>query len=182
MPKRRTVIQASAAGGLLAGLAGIGVIAHERGAPDTDGAGWRPIAWPFLRDGWPPGRAWRREATDVYVRPKLGFCGNCETGVVTDDEVDRVTDVDLLDERFAPVQDGSPIRIAHLAGRARLYRYKLRTGALRHAEGIAVSQKCDLVVAIITGNLADEQERTSAHRFLESSTVQAWLAQQLEGR
>jgi hypothetical protein len=96
--------------------------------------------------------------------------------------VDRVTDVDLLDERFAPAREGSAIRVGPLPGRARLYRYTPGSGALRHAEGIAVSQKCDLVVAVIVGNLADERERASAHRFLESATVQAWLSGQLEGR
>ena len=183
MLTRRILVRASIAGGIVASLAGIAVVAHERATPNpADDGGWRQIAWPFLRDGWPPGRAWRHDTTEVYIRPKLGFCGNCETGVVSDDEVDRVTDVDLLDDRFAPAQEGGPIRIAQLKGRARLYRYKLKNGAERLAEGIAVSQKCDLIVAIVAGNVADEQERTSAHRFLESSTVQAWLAEQLEGR
>jgi hypothetical protein len=184
MLKRRTVIQASLAGGLLAALAGLAEIGKSRTAlGPTDGAGWRPIEWPFPRDGWPPGRAWRhRGGTEAYVRLKLGFCGNCDTGVVTDEEVDRVTDIDLLDERFTPVQEGSRIRITDLFGRARLYRYKLRNGAQHFAEGIAVSYKCDLVVAVIVGSLADEKERRSAHRFLESNTVQVWVNQQLEGR
>ena len=77
--------------------------------------------------------------------------------MVTDEEVDRVTDIDLLDERFAPVQAGSRIRITDLVGRARLYRYKLKDGAQRLAEGIAVAYKCDLVVAVVVGNVADEQ-------------------------
>ncbi len=183
MLKRRAVVRASIAGGLVAATAGLATIAHERLAPGpADDEGWRPIAWPFPRDGWPPGRAWRHGTTEVYVRPKLGFCGNCDTGVVTDEEVDRVTDVDLLDERFAPAREGSAVRVGPLPGRARLYHYKLTSGALRHAEGIAVSRKCDLVVAVIAGNLADEQQRASAHRFLESSTVLIWVNQQLEGR
>ena len=115
MLNRRTVIQASLGGGLLAVLAGLAAVGHERvRLGPTDGAGWHPVAWPFPRDGWPPGRGWRRDTTDVYVRPKLGFCGNCETGVVSDDEVDRVTDIDLLDERFQPVQAGSRVRITDL--------------------------------------------------------------------
>ena len=183
MLKRRTVFQVSLAGALLAVLAGLAEIGKQRVAlGPTDGAGWRPIAWPFPRDAWPAGRAWGRDTTEVYVRPKLGFCGNCETGVVTDDEVDRVTDIDLLDERFQPVQAGSRIRITDLVGRARLYKYRLKNGAQRYAEGIAVAYKCDLVVAVIIGNVADEQERKSAHRFLESNTVQVWVNQQLEGR
>jgi len=183
MLKRRTVVQLSLAGGLvaaLAGLAEIGKVRTELGP--TDGAGWRPIPWPFPRDGWPPGRGWRRDTTDVYVRPKLGFCGNCDTGVVTDEEVDRVTDIDLLDERFTPVRQGSRIRITDLFGRARLYRYRLKNGAQRYAEGIAVAYKCDLVVAVVVGNVDDDREWKAAHRFLESNTVQVWVNKQLEGR
>lgn len=52
------------------------------------------------------------------------FYGNCDTGV---------TDIDLLDERFAPVQEGSRIRITDLFGRARLHKYKLKNGAQRFA-------------------------------------------------
>ena len=55
-------------------------------------------------------------------------------------------------------------------------------GGTRHAEGIAVSQKCDLVIAVIVGNLFDERERTAAYRLLELSMVQDWISQQLEGR
>jgi hypothetical protein len=184
MLKRRTVIQASLAGGLIAALAGLAEIGKLRTAlGPTDGAGWRPIEWPFPRDGWPPGRAWRqRDGTEAYVRLKLGFCGNCDTGVVTDEEVDRVTDIDLLDQRFTPVQEGSRIRITDLVGRARLYRYKLKNGSPQFAEAIAVSYKCDLVVAVIAGNVADQTARKAAHRFLESNTVQVWVNQQLEGR
>jgi len=183
MLKRRAVVQASIAGGLVTITAALAMSTHERMAPGpADDEGWRPVAWPFPRDAWPPGRAWRRDALEVYVRPKLGFCGNCDTGVVTDEEVDRVTDIDLLDERFVPAKDGAAIRVGLLPGRARLYRYKLKSGALRHAEGIAVSRKCDLIVAVIVGNLTDEQERGSAYRFLDSNTVQGWINQQLDGR
>ncbi len=183
MLKRRAVVQASIAGGLVAVTAGLAMSTHERMPPDPpDDEGWRPIAWPFPRDAWPVGRAWRRDATEVYVRPKLGFCGNCDTGVVSDEEVDRVTDVDLLDERFVPAKEGLAVRIGALSGRARLYRYKLIGGGTRHAEGIAVSQKCDLVIAVIVGNLVDERERTAAYRLLESSIVQEWISQELGGR
>ena len=179
MLSRRTLVWTSMAAGLMAGLAGLASSADRRG----ENTGWRPISWPFPRDGWPDGRAWRGAGgTEVYLRPKLGFCGNCDTGVVADEEVDRVTDIDLLDERFAAVRAGAPVRIAILSGRARLYRLKAKDGTPRLAEAIAVSRKCDLVVAIVVGNVADEPTRHAAHRFLESDTVQVWLAQQLEGR
>ncbi len=183
MLKRRTVVQMSLAAGLVLGLAGLAEIGRERVAlGPTDGAGWRPVAWPFPADTWPAGRAWRRDTTDVYVRPKFGFCGDCDAGVVTDEEVDRVTDIDLVDRRFAPLREGGRIRITDLFGRTRLYHYRLKNGARRFAEGIAVAYKCDLVVAVVVGDVDDAQERKRAHRFLESNTVQVWLNQQLEGR
>ena len=179
MLSRRTLVRTSVAAGLVAGLAGLASSADWRG----ETTGWRPISWPFPRDGWADGRAWRNESgTEIYLRPKLGFCGNCDTGVVADEEVDRVTDIDLLDERFMAVQAGDQIRVATLSGRTRLYRLKMKDGTQRLAEGIAVSRKCDLVVAIVVGNVADEPTRHAAHQFLESNTVQAWLAQQLDGR
>ena len=42
---------------------------------------------------------------EVYVRPKIGFC-NCDRGVADDDEVDRVADLDLISERFVPLDGG----------------------------------------------------------------------------
>ena len=87
----------------MAGLAGLAVFANLYPLPDRDEetTGWRRIAWPFPRDAFPAGRAWKRGDTEVFVRPKLGFCGNCDTGVVEDSEVDRVSDIDL---RETPVE------------------------------------------------------------------------------
>ena len=82
-------------------------------------AAWQEIAWPFPRDGWPAGRAFRCDATscgeaiEIYLRPKLGFC-NCDTGVADDDEVDRVADLDLISERFMPQEKGEAVRLAEI--------------------------------------------------------------------
>jgi len=90
----------------------------------SDIEGWREIAWPFPRDGWPAGRAFHCAAeacgdeVEVYVRPKIGFC-NCDTGVADDDEVDRVGDLDLMSERFVPIEAGQVIRVADMPGRIR---------------------------------------------------------------
>ena len=83
MISRRTIVQTSLAGGLIVALAGFALVANLVPAPDREeqATGWRRIAWPFPRDAFPAGRAWTRDGTEVYVRPKLGFCGNCETGV-----------------------------------------------------------------------------------------------------
>jgi len=183
MLSRRTLIYAGLAAAGVAGMAGLAEIAERQLAlGPTDAAGWQPMAWPFPRDAWPAGRAWHRAGTEVYVRVKPGFCGNCDAGVATDAELDRVIDIELLDERFKAAQAGSRIRITDLFGRARLYRRKTWYGAERFAEGIAVCHKCDLVAAIVAGDVTDEQTRKAAHRFIESNTVQVWVNKQFAGR
>src|SRR5436305_12924075 len=102
-----------------------GVAAYVGARPAV--AGWREIAWPFPRDGWPAGRAFRcdaarcGEAVELYVRPKIGFC-NCDSGVADDDEVDRVADIDLVSERFVANEAGRAVELAGLSGRMRSYR------------------------------------------------------------
>ena len=183
MLSRRTILQTSLAGGMVAGLAGLAAFANFYPKPDRDEevTGWRRIAWPFPRDAFPAGRAWKRDDTEVYIRPKLGFCGNCDTGVVEDSEVDRVSDIDLFDEHFVPLREGRRIQLTDLTGRARLYRVR-KGGRERVAEGIAVAYKCDLVVAIVVGPVADDAILRNAHRFLETNTVQVWINALLEGR
>ena len=108
----------------------VGVAGDQQARSGVEG--WREIAWPFPRDGWPAGRAFRcaTEAcggeVEVYVRPKLGFC-NCDSGVADDDEVDRVADLDLMSERFVPLEPGKVIRLADMAGRVRAYDLKCPT-------------------------------------------------------
>jgi hypothetical protein len=180
---RRTIMKVSLGAGMLAGLAGLAVLAEERVAlGPTDGAGFRPIPWPFAADAWPAGRAWRGNDLDVFVRLKYDICSDCETGVVSDEAADRVLDIDRLDPRFTPAAAGSRVRITDMFGRARLYRHKMHNGATRYAEGIVVSYKCDLMVVIVDGDMADPAKRKMARRFLESNTVQVWVNKQLEGR
>jgi len=93
--------------------------------------------------GWPAGRAFRCDAAlcgdgiELYVRPKIGFC-NCDSGVADDDEVDRVADLDLMSERFVPLQPGQITRIAGMPGRMRSYDLRMSDGARHNAVGIAV--------------------------------------------
>ena len=99
--------------GLVVALGALSAFAAYDRAPSP---AWQEIAWPFLRDGWPAGRAFRCGETrcaglEVYVRPKIGFC-NCDAGVADDDEVDRVADIDLISPRFAPLADGTTVRLA----------------------------------------------------------------------
>src|ERR1700733_9785602 len=128
-----------------------GVAAYQYAQSDTDA--WREIAWPFPRDGWPAGRAFHCAAAacgdevELYVRPKIGFC-NCDSGVADDDEVDRVADLDLMSERFVPLEAGKVIRVADMLGRIRAYDLPMADASRHIAVGIAVSHHCDLMVAV----------------------------------
>jgi hypothetical protein len=148
---------------------------------------WQEIAWPFPRDGWPAGRAfrcgvaWCGEAIEVYVRPKIGFC-NCDSGVADDDEVDRVADLDLMSERFAPIEQGTMVRVADMPGRIRAYDLRMADGSQRAAVGIAVSKRCDLLVAVAQGKGAAPEVRRVALEFLASSKMTSWMTAAMEGR
>src|SRR5438477_4856167 len=147
------IVSATVALGALSGAAAYqhaGPRHHERNG------GWQEIAWPFPRDGWPAGKAFRCGAAacggevELYVRPKMGFC-NCDRGVADDDEVDRVSDLDLISPRFVPLQSGEPIRVAGMPGRLRAYELQMPDEARHVAIGIAVSHRCALFVAVAQG-------------------------------
>src|ERR1700730_10638383 len=155
-----------------------GSAGYERAGSDR--AGWREIAWPFPRDGWPAGRAFRcggeacGENVEIYVRPKIGFC-NCDTGVADDDEVDRVADLDLISERFVPLEPGKPIQIAGMRGRSRSYDLKMTDGSQHAAVGIAVSHRCDLLVAVAQGRGAAAAVQRAALEFLATNEMTRWM-------
>jgi hypothetical protein len=165
----------------------LGSAASDRAREERLDPQWRQIAWPMPRDGWPPGRAFRcTEAAcggnaELYVRPKLGFC-NCDTGVADDDEVDRVADIDLISERFAPREAGRVIRVAEMAGRLRSYDLAMPDGAQHIAVGIAVSHRCDLLVAVAQGKGDAPEIERAALEFLDTADMRRWMVSVMEGR
>ena len=126
-----------------------GGAAYERAAPRA--GDWQEIAWPFPRDGWPAGRAFR--------------CG------ADDDEVDRVADLDLMSERFAAREAGHVIRVADM-----------QDGSRRAAIGIAVSRRCDLLVAVAQGKGSPAEVRRAALEYLGSGDMTRWMNAAMEGR
>jgi hypothetical protein len=164
---------------MLSGLAG------DRQAR-SDAEGWREIGWPFPRDGWPAGRAFRcaLEACgaelELYVRPKIGFC-NCDSGVADDDEVDRVADLDLISERFAPPEAGDAITVAEMPGRFRAYELSL-AGARHSAIGIALSRRCNLLVAVARGNGDATAVKRAALKLLGSVGMSGWMLAAVDGQ
>jgi hypothetical protein len=165
----------------LGGLSG--VAAYESAAPQA--ANWQEIAWPFPRDGWPKGRAFRCDGAacggvEVYVRPKKGFC-NCDSGVADDDEVDRVADLDLMSDRFAAREAGKVVRVADMPGRIRAYDLDMQDGSRRTAVGIAVSRRCDLLVAVAQGRGEAADVRRAALEYLGSAEMTRWMVAAMDG-
>jgi hypothetical protein len=162
-----------------------GVAAYQGQHAESGEARWQEIAWPYPRDGWPAGRAFRCVSCDghveLYVRPKIGFC-NCDTGVADDDEVDRVADLDLISERFAPIAQGRVVRVADMSGRARAYHLAMTGGAHRTAIGIALSHRCDLLVAVTQGDGDARALEAAALTYLASGEMHHWMMAALGGR
>jgi hypothetical protein len=162
-----------------------GVAAYVGARPAA--AGWREIAWPFPRDGWPAGRAFRcdtalcGEAIELYVRPKIGFC-NCDSGVADDDEVDRVADLDLISPRFVAIEPGKVVEVAGMRGRIRNYRLQMQDGSQHTAAGLAVSRRCDLLVAVAQGKSETAGLERAALGFLAQGDVTQWMTAALDGR
>jgi hypothetical protein len=187
MRRLLVIMIASVAFGILSGVAAYQKVYPQAG--EGVGARWQEIDWPFPRDGWPAGRAFRCDAcsgAELYVRPKIGFC-NCDTGVADDDEVDRVADLDLMSERFLPLEPGRPVRIGELSGRSRSYRLSMSNGVrhqavgmavsdgARHvAVGMAVSHGCDLFVAVVQGGASAHELQLAALQFLQSGEMRRW--------
>src|SRR5213075_3137995 len=87
---------------------------------------WTEAAWPFPIDQWGRGKAFQCKAADcgtevtVYIRAKIGFC-NCSTGVADDEELDRISDFDLLGNQLTAQGPGQPIAVAWMKGRSRAF-------------------------------------------------------------
>src|SRR5437868_7242495 len=178
------IVSAAVALGALSGAAAYQYVAPRQ---DEQKGEWQEIAWPFARDGWPAGKAFRCGAAAcggevvLYVRPKMGFC-NCDRGVADDDEDDRVADLDLMSEHFAPLAPGGLVRVADMTGRIRAYDLKMSDGLRHTAVGIAVSRRCDLLVAVAHGKGDAPEVRRAALDFLGTREMTRWVMAVMEGR
>lgn len=179
--RRRATI---AAGVIALGVSGVGAY-QLAPQPAATSAHWRELAWPFPRDGWPAGRAFRCDGggcdgAELYVRAKRGFC-NCGSGVADDDEVDRVADIDLITPRFAATAPGEVVHVGEMHGRARRYDLAIYDGASHAAVGIAVSRRCDLFVAAAQGQGDANTMQQAALAFLRTQEMKTWVTAALDG-
>jgi hypothetical protein len=180
MRRAATIVAAAIA----VGASGVGAYLLAP-VPAQTSAHWREIAWPFPRDGWPAGRAFRCDGAcagaGLYVRAKLGFC-NCDRGVVDDDEVDRVADIDLISPHFAATAPGDPLHVGELHGRARRYDLEMPDGTRQAAAGVALSRRCDLLVAVAQGAGEARAMQHDAIEFLKTQEMKQWMVAALDGR
>ncbi len=138
------------------------------------------MPWPFPMDQWGKGKAFSCRAADcgtlvtVYIRAKIGFC-NCTTGVADDEELDRISDFELIGGQAAPQGPGRPISVAWMKGRSRPFDTEGAMGAKLSAVSIGYSQRCDAIVAtaVVAPGRAAEIE-PSVLEFLNSRTVLRW--------
>ena len=168
--------------GLLAGDAvtvGVGQRSVERG--DTPArANFVEVKWPFLRDQWGDGRAFRCAPADcgvevkVYLRPKIGFC-NCDSGVEDDAELDRVGDLELFSDKFIALGKGHEIRVGWMDGRSRPYRVDVPYGQPVIAQAMAFNEKCDVMVATVVAPLDRLPDASRlALEFLNGDMIVKW--------
>src|ERR1700738_3789531 len=176
------ILIAALAFGALSGFA-----AYQKARPQAVGnADWQEITWPFPRDAWPAGRGFRGraaacgEGAELYLRPKIGFC-NCDSGVADDDEVDRVADLDMISARFVPLEPGRVVRIADMPGRLRTYDLRMADGSRHAAVGMAVSRRCDLLVAVAQGKGTAPGVQRVALDFLGSNDMVRWMTSAMDG-
>jgi hypothetical protein len=188
--RRNTVmskwIPAVVAAALVAGIAGYAIFltAKPRDTHPTSAREpvWTEAAWPFSIDQWGQGWAYQCKAADcgvevnLYLRPKIGFC-NCQTGVADDEELERVSDIDLLGSEKSPLASGRPITVHWMKGRSR--GYKVGGAAGKQVLALAFNDKCDVIVAtVIAGNEPAAQEQ-AVLKFLNGDLVQHWAEQVL---
>jgi hypothetical protein len=138
---------------------------------------WTQVKWPFPLDQWGIGRAYMCKPADcgievnIYFRPKVGFC-KCETGVNDDEELDRVSDNELLASKPVALGPGRPIEVGWMKGRSRVYQVSDAARVL----SIAFNDRCDVIVALATLGAGDREVLEPAVlAFLNSERVQRWV-------
>jgi hypothetical protein len=175
------VVAAFVLGGLIGSYALLVERPLERGA--TAGGmhpAWSEVQWPFPLDQWGKGKAYRCKAADcgtevtIFVRAKIGFC-NCTTGVSDDEELDRISDLDLFGNNFAPLGSGRPIAVSWMKGRSRPFTIGGAPQAYKSALSVGFNDRCDAIVATAAvGTDKPVATEPMVLEFLNSKTVLRW--------
>jgi hypothetical protein len=143
---------------------------------------WSEAAWPFPIDQWGQGWAYQCKPADcgievsLYLRPKLGFC-NCQTGVADDQELDRVSDVDLVGSERSALAPGRPITVQWMKGRSR--GYKVAAPSAKPVLELAFNDRCDVIVATVLAGDDPLAQEAAVLEFLNGDLIRHWAVQVL---
>ena len=158
----------------------VGIGLKERIASPPQRASFVDVKWPFLRDQWGDGRAFRCAASEcgvevhLYLRPKIGFC-NCDTGVSDEAELDRVSDLELFSPKFFGLTPADDIRVGWMQGLSRIYQVEPPYEKPRPVLAMAFNHSCDVMVVTVTAPL---EHLPSAERhalaFLNGEPMLKW--------
>ncbi|MGA7072647.1 hypothetical protein [Bradyrhizobium sp.] len=186
MSGSRITVVAVIAGLTLGALAGLSAFfgwpmsVHSKALGPPSHPKFAEVRWPFPTDEWGEGKAFRCEAADcgvevnVYIRAKIGFC-NCLTGVSDDNELDRLSDFNLMEGKPAVLGPGHEIKIAWMKGRSRAYAVTEPYHAPSSVLAIAFNDRCDAIVA--TATVAHDGPKAlepSVIDFLNSEVIVHW--------
>ena len=186
MIRSRNTVVAVIAGLSLGAVAGLSAFfgwpmsVHSKALAPPSHPKFAEVRWPFPTDEWGEGKAFRCEKADcgvevnVYIRAKIGFC-NCLTGVSDDNELDRLSDFNLMDGKPSVLGPGHEINIAWMKGRSRAYTITEPYHAPSSVLAIAFNDRCDAVVA--TATIAHDGPKAiepSVIEFLNSEVIVHW--------
>ena len=182
----RNTVVAVIAGLSLGAIAGLSAFfgwpmsVHSKALAPPSHPKFAEVRWPFPTDEWGEGQAFRCGKADcgvevnVYIRAKIGFC-NCLTGVSDDNELDRLSDFNLMDGKPSVLGPGHEINIAWMKGRSRAYTVTEPYHTPSSVLAIAFNDRCDAVVA--TATIAHDGPKAiepSVIEFLNSEVVVHW--------
>jgi hypothetical protein len=167
-----------AIGALVALSATLHLLGLSGSSPSPAHPNWIEVQWPFPTDQWGKGRAFRCDPVDcgtlvdLYVRPKLGSC-NCATGVGSDEDLDRMSDFDILGGEISPLTKGRPVTAGWMKGRSRTYAFTAHSG--RSAISVVLNDRCDMIVAsvVLLAGLPSALE-PRVIEFLNSKAMLHW--------
>jgi hypothetical protein len=183
MSKRIATVAAAL---LIAGFGGTAVFLAAKPPAETHrmsspkGPVWTEATWPFPIDQWGQGWAYQCKAVDcgtdvnLYLRPKIGFC-NCQTGVADDEELDRVSDVDLVGSESSALGPGRPITVHAMKGRSRGYAVDVPWAKSAKAVlSLAFNNRCDVIVATVVAGDEPAAQEQAVLEFLNGDLVLHW--------
>ena len=139
-PGDRHFVVAALSGAALAVATGEFAVWRGTALPDrpdrsNDLVAWSEVAWPKCKSAGCGGDV------HVYLRAKLGFC-NCATGVANDDDLDRMSDFDLVGGEVAPLASGQPVKIGNMNGHDRAYLLTSANPPGKSALSVVFNDRC----------------------------------------